>query len=310
MGRAETLTVLLLLCFAHIPKTAGWTTTIILRKSFGARHVDVRPFFQKDKDFGLGDLDILQRLNKGLCSIAGHCVRPIIEYERLRNDVKYFTFLREPVSRYISQYRFRWAQGLHRAELEEWIKNPKFHNRMSRFLAGKPDADAAYRILCDRMMFVGLQENFDESLLMLRRKVGEGGGILDIHYGSAANVTSSTSVTSASELVTNELRPLLAQANLVDTELYNRVVEELYPRQLAEYGSTLAEDLDSFQRQNQKTPSKGKHLCSISNFASKMFYNKPLNSASRLLRRRSPNQGQYEWVTTERDGQSSRTVAG
>ncbi|MEE8171261.1 MAG: sulfotransferase family 2 domain-containing protein, partial [Phycisphaerae bacterium] len=236
-----------------IEKTAGTTLVELLRKHFGSRYLGVRPFWDQDPVFGPGDLRLMLKLFPRTRCLSSHSLTPHIALSAVRDDISFFTFLREPVQRYISHYRWQIEHDWHDLPLEKWITDSFYHDWMTKKLAGKNDPDAAYRLLRDRVPVVGLLERFDEGLLLLRRMIGD--KRFDIHHGPPRNVSGRMEVKNRIDAMMQTLRPRLEAANRNDMELYRRVVQELYPERLRAYGETLAADLAEFQRVNARTPS-------------------------------------------------------
>jgi hypothetical protein len=90
-----------------------------------------------------------------------------------------------------------------------------------------------------------LTEKFDESLVMLGRKVG----IKDLRYASKW-VAPSDGI--KKRLLSDpETREMLAAVNREDLAVYEHLVREIYPKQKAEYGIGLDTDVAWFRRHNQ-----------------------------------------------------------
>ncbi|UCE58879.1 MAG: sulfotransferase family 2 domain-containing protein [Phycisphaerales bacterium] len=232
-----------MLAFVHIEKAAGTTMNLILHRSFGLRHCDVQSWHHRRGLFTASDYRRLRWLYPGLMSVAGHYVQPYSDLESARPDTRYYTILREPLMRCASHYQYQVQHMNIEAGFEEWIANPEFRDFQTRKLVGSDDLDAAIRVLTEKLLFVGLVERFDESLVMLRRKAGI--RRFDIRYTRervAENNTIKRRI-----LDDPDSYKLLVEANRVDAELYRFVAEELMDRQRREYGSTLDSDLASFQ---------------------------------------------------------------
>lgn len=160
-----------MLAFIHIEKTAGATIDHILRSSYGIRHCEVRPLGkQKDvfKPFSPADLRLTVRLHPaGLRSIAGHSVTPYMGLEQVR-PLRYFTFLREPLKQCASYYQYLVDRHGKRMDFGRWIAQDWPRNMQCRRLAGVADADAAIQVIAEKEILVGLVEQFDDSLILLK----------------------------------------------------------------------------------------------------------------------------------------------
>lgn len=238
-----------MLAFAHIQKTAGTTLNWILRRSFGIRHLDVepwRPFAGKRYyavTYSAEDHRYVRRLFPWIASIAGHHVKPHSDLVRVCPDIRYITFVREPVARTASHYQGMVTKMGYRKSCEQWLEEERFHDVQTKHIAGRPDVEEAIRVLRERCVLVGLQERFDESLVLLRERAQNPS--LDVRY-QPENVAPTTSI--ARDLVQNaRTRELLASVNQLDTELYRRVREELFPEQIQEFGSGFASAVQAFR---------------------------------------------------------------
>lgn len=178
--------------FFHIPKTAGTTLSSIFTSripperrfiagSNGHTHIeDALAFAQFPAD-----------QKRKYQFVTGHLEMPAVE--SLPPGSFVFTFLRSPVARCISLYNFVRRTPTHHMHgmlaggmgLEEFVARAKWdevRNGMTRRLAGvinKPlpayDTAVLKRAmfnLAARFDFVGVQENFDASLLLLGRMLG------------------------------------------------------------------------------------------------------------------------------------------
>jgi hypothetical protein len=179
-------------------------------------------------------------------------VVPLSNLAEACDSIRYFVFLRDPLERCISHYQYRRNKD-ERSDFEPWLE--RFANYQTRFLcrthlvqdpwAIEPDADRAIGVLTQRVGFVGLQERFDESLLLLRRWVGDAD--FDIEYRSR-NIASSKDV--RRRLMDDpRIVELIRAHHAEDERLYRFARDTIYPRQVAEYGPPLADDLAALRAQ-------------------------------------------------------------
>ena len=231
-----------LIAYAHVMKTGGQTMCDILRQSFPGRHCDL----QADGAATQHDLRFARRFYPGLRSIAGHGVVPLGELAAACDSIRYFLFLRDPVERCVSHYQYRRNKD-ETSDFEPWLA--KHANYQSRFLlrTSAPggswpevaDAARAIDVVERHVGFVGLQERFDESLVMLARWAGD--PALDVAY-RARNVASSSSI--RRQVLGNPRTVDMIRAHHVEDEkLYRHVRDAVYPRQRAQYGDTLDADV-------------------------------------------------------------------
>lgn len=245
--------------FIHIEKTAGSTLTTVLRRSFGTRHCDIRLPLAKRKSgerdrrpcVDADDLERARRLYPGLSCIAGHNVKPYGGIGTLGADIRFFTFLRDPAARYISQFLNR-AGVYNREAFESWVSSGWTHNWQTKKIAGVPEADRAIEIIRQRVEFIGLTERFDESLVLLGQWLAEPG------YKGEHRPVNQLKLkrrprdvervrTDTSYLDTDFARQRIAEANDEDQKLYDYVVTQIYPRQVEAYRGDLAVDVRHLQ---------------------------------------------------------------
>ena len=227
-----------LLVFIHINKTAGTTLRYILRSSYGVRHCDVEPWHGPwtEPPFSTSDLQRVRRLYPRLASIAGHRISGYVDLDEAGTDLRYVTFLREPIALCASRFQYRLDhRGRTDLSFDEWIQKDWARNAQTQRIGGTPDANDAISVIDRKNMFVGLTEAFDESMILLQALRAPD---LDIRY-APVNVAKSSHI--AKDLLANEdTRRLLVEANRADLELYAHVKQELFPAQEREYGPSLA----------------------------------------------------------------------
>ena len=179
--------------FLHIPRTAGTTLNAVIRNNFAPEEV-LSIYSRADYErMAVLDEEVLApiRLIQGHLFLQSY--DPPMSYAR---EVEVFTFLREPVARLVSQYLFElhWEENSLHTFLNEGgvtfadyvtsdCKELRYRGRnfMTRMLSGMDFAldsfpraalDAAKRNLESVFGFVGVQERFDESLVMLQDFLG------------------------------------------------------------------------------------------------------------------------------------------
>lgn len=197
------------LIYLHVPKCGGTTLHAILRKSFA----EPRRFYVNGSDIASSreELAALSPERRSRIDLLhGH-----LSYgwhEILPREAVYFTLIREPVARVVSHYnyvRFRsdrdhyLREAVEREDMSiaEYVQSgvcDEVNNGQVRLLAGVEDiVQAPYGVsklpygtndpaLLERALHnvekhfavVGLQERFDESLLLLKARLG----LRDITY--------------------------------------------------------------------------------------------------------------------------------
>lgn len=235
-----------MIALVHIHKTAGTTLDDILARSYGVRHCHLHAV-PGQAIFSADDYRRAQRFWPPFASIAGHAVSAISDLERVRPDVRYYTFLREPLVRCASHYQYQVQHQRQTYSFEEWIARRIKRNTQTTRIAGENATAAdAIALLKTRFVFVGLVERFDESLVLLRQLVC--GPRLDLWYRKRL-------VAKGDEIKERLLgdpatRALLVDANREDLKLYEYAVSEIYPAFRKQYGGGLEAEVAAVKAAN------------------------------------------------------------
>jgi len=236
--------------FIHIPKTAGTTLRYLFRQAFGARHCDVRsPIHRRQSNQWLEacDLNLVKAVYPQLSGICGHRVCCFSDLGKALPDLKYFTVLRDPARRFVSnfqQYYLDKSEHYTVEQLKEFAADPIQRNVQTRWLCGQEDAELAIKTMESRIGMVGLTEKFDESLLILKKRLNE--PKFEINYESLNHGRGKANLDYFNDPY---LLKLIEDANEHDIEVYRHVIEERFPRQDDEYGPQFNADLGSFHEQ-------------------------------------------------------------
>ena len=262
-----------MLVFVHMHKTGGTTVSHILRSSFGVRHCQVEPRHARwsGPHFSADDLQLVRKLYPNLKSIAGHRVAAYVDLQPKDTELKYFTFMRDPIKLCASRFQYKVnVSGKQGLDFEEWIQRDWPRNHQTKWIAGVDDVTEAIRIIKEKNIFVGLTDRFDESMVMLKAFLAND---LNISY-RRVNVARDKSL--AKSLLTNErTRQMLIDAQRADLELYEFVTRELYPSFQREYGPSLEADVAHYQQsQSNGFNYVNLTLCRLKHY---MFYNPLLN---------------------------------
>ncbi|MDP6717754.1 MAG: hypothetical protein QGF59_03830 [Pirellulaceae bacterium] len=126
-------------------------------------------------------------------------------------------------------------------DFDAWLV--KSANYQARFLTGTEDADAAIEMLQTKVGFVGLVEQFNESLVLLKSWSDQ--RQLKIRYRSR-NIAEDNQI---KRQILDDAKQCQAviDHNQEDIKLYRYVCEEIYPRQLADYGPRLQTDVSRLE---------------------------------------------------------------
>jgi hypothetical protein len=252
--------------FLHVGKTAGWTLRQILYRNVPRRQVmRVRPPMDRPRGF-LNDeplrtfaaLPEAERARPRL--LVSHMIFGI--HESVPRNSTYFTMLREPVARALSQYRHVLRRPEHRLHaaaaagelsLERYVTGGvalEMDNGQTRALAGDIDTpfgsatpemlERAKRNLDEHFAVAGVTERFDEMLIALNHAFGW----QHLYYVRANAAPESQRV-----VVTEADREMIRAQNSLDCELYRYVVERFDAMVAAD--ASFGRDLARFQRGNR-----------------------------------------------------------
>ncbi|MFD1914507.1 hypothetical protein [Halodurantibacterium flavum] len=235
--------------FQHIPKTAGSSLVAELQRHIGGYH-------SLHNDFsGLGTDDVvheglaerlraemhgvldqaLVRYQPGVMrSMSGHIHHEHVD--RLRAvfpDALFFTFLRSPVARVISHYRYQRtpAHPPYRAFIracptfEHYLENdPDSSDMMFDYLVGRDYGLEEGIARVERLYtFIGIQEMYPMSFDILMRLHG-----LDVRPSARLRMTEGTADNEVE--LTPELRARIEARNPKDVALYNHFLAKMRAR--------------------------------------------------------------------------------
>jgi hypothetical protein len=238
-----------LLIFLHLPRTAGTTFASILRRLYGPDAVL--------ELYGAGPEEGWDALAPEAAArirvVTGHFAFGV--HERLPQPSRYITFLRDPVDRVISHYRYVRSQPGHdlhdaamRFGLAEYVESCGAYepnNDQTRLWAGTElgpsNAEmlpAAERNLAGAV--IGLTEAFDASIVSMSRTFG-----WRLPFYVRRNATPDAS----SGALDPEVREHIRSRNALDAELYDHAVER-FGQEIDRLGDGFARDVRAFRRLN------------------------------------------------------------
>jgi len=226
-----------MIVFAHIEKTAGMTLREILRRHFGPTQCDL---YSDPREFSERHWRVVRLVYPRLHCLAGHACMPFTLIGE-QPDARIFTFLRDPVERALSSYQYGLARRRKLPPFHEWARLSA--NVQTLMLAGRPDLDAAIRMLEERIGFVGLVDRFDESMVLWKHWLEIPG--LDHRYVSK-NVMRDSRI--KEEIRADpEKMDWLRKHNALDAGLLDHVRERVYPAQQARFGPSLEKEIEAFE---------------------------------------------------------------
>jgi hypothetical protein len=284
-----------IIAFCAIPKTGTITLVHLLRRHFGIRHFDCvdrhRPpggnkHLAEDLRYDLG-------LHPWAKSIAGHGLMPFVDYQELQSRLVWYTMLRDPTARYISQYKYEVAIGRVKEDFATWMKDYPRDNFQVRWLTGEENLEAAREMVLRQIRAVGLVERYDESLLIFRHRLGI--PRWDVRYDGPRNVAGNQETFKDLPDILRRCRDEIVQRNALDILLYEFVRDEAWPSYVADYGGRrkLENDLKTaFARGNQERKPSVKHLWHTAmNRTYRNVVYKPLAKLDRFRKRRERARG-------------------
>jgi len=208
------------IAFIHLGKTGGQTVQSILAGQFGGRHCDVVPWTPLSNPHALVPFDAsdarrLLRLYPRLACVSGHHVMPWSDLDTAWERTLWFAFVRDPVARMASAYRQMRRSVPDYMSFEAYCDIETHRDQQCRVLGGAASATQALETIERKDVFIGLQESFDVSLVLLRRTRCPS---LSIGYRSR-NLTPSRAL-EVDRLDSDRQRALLEEANREDLVLY------------------------------------------------------------------------------------------
>jgi hypothetical protein len=176
-----------LIIFLHLPKTAGTTLAHIIERQYDS--IAILPLYESM--FGEELAAIPQKQMDRLRIVTGHLYFGAHAFSSRPGT--YITMLREPIDRVISHYYFvrhdpsnylyDLARKMSLKEFVESCDRQEPNNDQTRLLAGKCNAasfgtcsgemlEIAKRHLAEYFSVVGVTEEFDRSLILMKRILG------------------------------------------------------------------------------------------------------------------------------------------
>ncbi len=278
-----------LLAFIHIEKAAGTTLLYLLRRNYLGRYLDVRPYARREPSgvFTAADLRIALRVNPFLRAIGGHAVTPCSDLASASpHPIRYVTLLRDPVTRYLSQYRY-WNRVMDKGwTFERFLDHEPSFDLQTRKLSGGRDPQAALDVLRDQCALVGTVEGLDEFLLQL---AAISALPFDPHY--RARNTGEADRAEGDRLL-QRFGPEIAARNEADQRLYEQVNAQLLPAQRAAYPGDLEAALLAFRARQASARAPSLDVRLLLDGALRKGWYEPLTG---LVRRRGglPARGSY-----------------
>lgn len=236
-----------MICFVHIERAGGTTLHYVFRHNYFS-FVTLTPWNRWTNEeanvFTAAEARALFRLLPFVKAFGGHTTRSYLGYEdAIGKPIQYVTFLREPVSRYLSHFKYQNRVMGISWTMDEFLNEPRFDNFITTRIAGCEDLELAKQRLAEDFLFVGLTGRFDESLVLMKHLIDDRD--FDIYY-SARNAVPEVS----REMDLGPWMDRIREQNALDIELYRFVEETLYPRFITQYGPSFEADTAAFRSHN------------------------------------------------------------
>ncbi|HEX8474147.1 MAG TPA: sulfotransferase family 2 domain-containing protein [Pyrinomonadaceae bacterium] len=242
------------LIYLHIPKTGGLTLRSIIERNFPSdsiHHIDGSPG-SKERF-----IELPEATRRRINVLRGHM--PFGLHAHLYGRADYLTMLRHPVERIISLYYYILAtpnNNFHaevagrRMSLADFVESriSQAKNHQTRMISGLENRfdDAALEVakanLRTHFTAVGLNEKFDESLILFKRLLGWN----NIFYVKR-NVTKKRP---RLRDVPDATVKLIEKQNALDTELYEFAAQR-FRELVAQQDDSFHDELLAFRRSNK-----------------------------------------------------------
>jgi len=209
-----------MIVFSHIEKTAGTSFKTLLRCNMGLGMVETNK--TKHGLFDRNDLAFAKRVFPEVRALAGHNLSDPMQ-NLGEEHMELITFLRDPLQRCASHYQDKVLRNGLQESFETWISEPRYQNFMIRSLSGREDLELAKRILKEDYAFVGLTEQFEDSLRMLKLVLK-----MPLKLQYRTSIVAGSNRVKKQVLDDPQSRELLIRHNALDQELYDWAKRELF----------------------------------------------------------------------------------
>lgn len=242
--------------FLHIPKTGGRSLQNILLRKYSSDEV-ITDAHTKLNEISEWPDDRKRQIRY----LQGHFVYGA--HKILPQECRYITTLRDPIDRVISHYYFLKRSPSHplhdtivqqNLSLEDYVTSgicDEVSNDQVRLVAGVErtspvDLDEMLKMAKDnidnKFLVVGLLENFNETLVLLKRRLG----LRNIFYG----IRNQTIGRPLKEQIPERILHLITELNYADIALYSYAKENL-AKTIEEEGPAFLKDVRKFELLNR-----------------------------------------------------------
>ncbi len=210
-----------LLVYLHVPKAAGNSSIGSIKVKVGKENS--RSIKWNDIEKSWSDF-IVEHQEKPLSLVSGHFrFKHVLALKEANVDYKLVTFIRHPVERIISQYKYSCSENVPNylefrnkfKTFDDYAYRGVGPNAVSRILVqGALSFEEYLNKLKDRYAFVGLSEHYDFSMFMLMNSLG-----YDYEIAKKKNVTIKDSFNQFD--VSKKTYDYLLEKHSLDVQLFN-----------------------------------------------------------------------------------------
>lgn len=223
-----------MIAFCHIPKTAGTSLNLSLRRYFGLKLLAARER-KSDQHSYYKLLDMKKDLQvfKHIRCITGHGLKPWVDFGNYDKNLNWFTFMRDPYKRFVSLYVHQQTNNVKEKKMDllSWSNTFDRSDGMVKMLAGEKNINKAIDILESKIKFIGLSEYYSLSLQLFINYYGLEG----FHHESAGKRMISRDGELAASLLDDRgmYKDCIESNNQLDKQLYQYVLDNVWPKQLS-----------------------------------------------------------------------------
>jgi hypothetical protein len=229
-------------------------------------------------------MKMILRLNPFMRCIVGHAVVPYSDLADHYPGVRFITVLRDPIKRYVSQFQYLTRERDHKFSFQEFLDDSHYDNFQTRKIVESGDVEEARKVLAEKFLLVGIVEEFDEFLLMLRKR------LTATRFDPGYQLQNMARDKKLSTDILERYHDEIIERNRSDLLLYEFVKKEVIPENRCWYGNTLDSDIAHFRE--QQTLSSIMRMKSGIDYVARKVYMEPITG---IMRRFGglPAQGSY-----------------
>ena len=218
-------------------KTAGSSLIKSLIQHYGTKVLNVSYRVRLNMDVYENEhlLRDLKKNNNKVSAIVGHSMRPFIDYDVPKHNLRWMTFLRNPFERYVSNYFYMYKlknvflekhyDTMKAVNIVEWEKVEQLSNYQCKFISGEANAQKAIDVLENKFDWVGITEEFEIGIDSFKTHFG-----LENLYFDYKITNSSTAELENKKRTKIKYEGFIKEMNQEDQILYDYVKKEMWPR--------------------------------------------------------------------------------